>query len=45
MSDGGGGGADTPETLDELQENEDSLCVKETNQQTNKDSFVYAGPM
>lgn len=39
-----GGGADTPETLDERQEKEDSVCVKETNKQ-NKDSFVYAGPV
>lgn len=43
MSNGDGGGVDTPETLDELQEKEDSVCVKETDKQ-NKDSFVYVGP-
>lgn len=43
MQNGDGGGADTPETLDELQDNEDLLCVRD--RQTNKHSFVYAGPM
>ena len=33
MPNGVGGGADTPETLDELQDNEDLLCVKETDKQ------------
>lgn len=33
MQNGDGGGADTPETLDELQDNEDLLCVKETDKQ------------
>lgn len=45
MQNGGGGGADTPETLDGLQDNEDLFTLCKRDRQTNKDSFVYAGPM